>query len=95
MSVDEIKKVLKSKAIIIGANRALKALKSGELAKIFLASNASEELVKDVEYYASINKTEVEKLGIPNDELGIICKKPFLIACIGLKKVAEKGKYDK
>jgi len=97
MSVDEIKKLLKSSALIIGADRVLKALKNKELVKIFLASNASATLIKDVEYYSSLSKVEIEKLGIPNDELGIACKKPFSISAIGMKHLAEKekGKFDK
>lgn len=97
MSVDEIKKLLKSKALIIGADRVLKALKKKDLAKIFLASNASAELVKDIAYYSSLSKVDVEKLDIPNDELGIVCKKPFSISAIGMKNVAdkEKGKFEK
>jgi ribosomal protein L30E len=95
MSVDEIKKMLKSKVLIIGADRVLKALKNKELAKVFIASNAPESFVKDVDYYATISKVEVEKLSIPNDELGVVCKKPFSIASIGMKKVIEKGKFEK
>jgi len=95
MSVDEIKKLLKSKVLIIGADRVLKALKKNELAKVFLASNTHDALLKDIEYYASLAKVEVEKLDIPNDELGVVCKKPFSIAAIGLKNVVEKGKYEK
>ena len=95
MSVDEIKKNLKSKVLIIGADKALKALKAKELAKIFLASNDPESLVKDVEYYASIVGAEVEKLSMPNDELGVACKKPFSIAAIGMKKAVEKPRFDK
>jgi len=97
MSIDEIKKQLKSKVLIIGADRVLKALKKNELVKIFLASNASAELVNDIDYYSSLSRVEVEKLDIPNDELGVVCKKPFSIAVIGMKSVPdkEKGKFEK
>jgi ribosomal protein L30E len=97
MSVDEIKKLLKSKVLVIGADRVLKALKKNELVKIFLASNAPAALVKDVEYYSSLSTVEIEKLDIPNDELGVACKKPFSIAAIGMKQMAdkEKGKFEK
>ena len=97
MSVDEIKKLLKSKVLIIGADRVLKALKNKEIVKIFLASNAPAALVKDVEYYSSLSKVEIEKLDIPNDELGIACKKPFSISAIGMKQLGEKekGKFEK
>jgi ribosomal protein L30E len=67
-------------------------LKNKELVKIFLASNAPATFVKDVEYYSSLSKVEIEKLDIPNDELGVACKKPFSIAAIGMKKVVEKRK---
>ncbi|HJX05547.1 MAG TPA: ribosomal L7Ae/L30e/S12e/Gadd45 family protein [Candidatus Nanoarchaeia archaeon] len=93
MSVEEIKKMLKSTNLIIGADRTLKALRNNELTKIFLASNAPEILTRDIEHYASLVKVDVEKLEIPNDELGVVCKKPFLITCIGMKKVVEKKKY--
>ena len=93
MSIAEIKKLLKTPNLVIGADRTLKALRNNELVKVFLASNAPENLVKDIEYYASIVKVGVEKLDIPNDELGTICKKPFSITCIGMKKVVEKKKY--
>jgi ribosomal protein L30E len=95
MSVDEIKKMLKSKVLIIGADRTLKALKAKELVKVFLASNSPESLVKDVEYYASLVGAEVEKLPIPNDELGVVCKKPFSIAAIGMKQAVEKARFEK
>ena len=93
MSVDQIKKLLKTENLVIGADNTLKALKDNELVKVFLAGNAPENLVKTVEHYASVTKIEVEKLDIPNDELGVVCKKPFSIACIGMKKVVEKKKF--
>jgi len=93
MSIAEIKKYLKTQNLVIGTERTLKALRNNKLVKVLLASNAPEDLVKDVDYYASIAKIDVEKLNIPNDELGVICKKPFSIACIGMKKIVEKKKY--
>lgn len=93
MSVEEIKKLLKTQELVLGADETMKALKNNEIVKVFLAGNAPENLVGDVEYYSSIAKIEVEKLDIPNDELGVIVKKPFSIACIGMKKAVEKKKY--
>ncbi|MBN2459061.1 ribosomal L7Ae/L30e/S12e/Gadd45 family protein [Candidatus Woesearchaeota archaeon] len=95
MSVDEIKKMLKSGSLVIGAESTVKALRKNELVKVFLASNAPEGLVNDIGHYAAIAKVEVERLEIPNDDLGVVCKKPFLIACIGLKQqaAAEKKKF--
>ncbi|MBN2052637.1 ribosomal L7Ae/L30e/S12e/Gadd45 family protein [Candidatus Woesearchaeota archaeon] len=95
MSVDEIKKQLKSKVLVIGADKVLKALKNKELVKVFLASNAPKGLVNDIAHYAPMVRVEVENLEVPNDELGVVCKKPFSIAAIGMKHLAEKGKFEK
>lgn len=93
MSIAEIKKYLKTPNLVTGTDRTMKALRNNELVKVFLANNAPESLVRDVEHYASISKIKVEKLSIPNDELGTVCKKPFSIVVIGMKKIIEKKKY--
>ncbi|MBU1199748.1 MAG: ribosomal L7Ae/L30e/S12e/Gadd45 family protein [Nanoarchaeota archaeon] len=93
MSVDEIKKLIKTENLVIGADRVLKALRNNEVVKVFLSSNAAEGLAEDVNYYASVAKIDVEQLDIPNDELGVVCKKPFSISCLGLKKIVEKKKF--
>lgn len=93
MGVDEIKKLLKTENLVFGAEKTIKALRNNELIKVFLASNAPEEMIKDIEYYSSIANVEFEKLDVPNDELGVVCKKPFSIVCIGMKKVIQKKKY--
>ena len=93
MSIDEIKKSLKSENMVIGADKALKALRKKELEKIFLASNAPAALASDVKRFAELTATPFEALEIPNDELGVICKKPFSISTIGLKKATEKKKH--
>ena len=93
MSVDEIKKLLKSDALILGSEVTLKALRNNELVKVFLAGNAPEELIEEVNQLASLAKIEVEKLEVPNDELGVVCKKPFSIGCIGIKKTEAKKKF--
>jgi len=86
VSLDEIKKNLKSKNLIIGTKVSLKEMKLGNLQKLFLASNVTEELKNDIEHYSEIGGLKVEILTVPNDELGAICKKPFSISVIGLKK---------
>ena len=93
MIIDEIKKLIKTDSLVIGTNKTLKALRNNEIVKVFLAENAPDDLIRDIEHYASISNFKVEKLSIPNDELGVVCKKPFAITCIGMKKIIEKKKY--
>ena len=85
-SSTELKKLFKSKSLIIGTERTIKSLKKGGIDKVFLSSNCPENVEKDMNYYASLGKAEVVKLQYPNDELGVICKKPFSISVLSLLK---------
>ncbi len=81
---DEIKKNLKTDKLVIGTDKTVKLLKLNKLAKIFIARNTAELIEADLNYYSKINDIEVLKLNIDNDELGVLCKKPFSISVIGL-----------
>ena len=89
VTTTEIKKLVKSGNLIMGTERVLKGLKRGNVSKVMLSSNCPEKVEEDVNHYSGINKTEVEKLDFPNDELGIICKKPFSISVLALIKGAK------
>lgn len=78
----EIRKLLGSDKLIIGTDRCMKLLRSGDLKKVILASNAKQQLVEDVQRF----DVEVERLDIPNEELGVYCKKPFNISILGIKQ---------
>jgi ribosomal protein L30E len=84
--MNEIKKLLESDKLVIGKDRTLKLLRKGELEKVYLANNLDPESLEDIERYAELNKTEVIKIKLNNDELGTFCKKPFSIAVMGLQK---------
>ncbi|MBS3097772.1 ribosomal L7Ae/L30e/S12e/Gadd45 family protein [Candidatus Woesearchaeota archaeon] len=82
----EIKKLSKSKNLIIGTERTIKNLKLGRLKKVFTSSNCPEKVKGDISYYGKLAKTEIVPLKYPNEELGTICKKPFPISVLGLMK---------
>ncbi len=86
MSVDEIKNSLKGRRLVLGASVAVKSLKRGSLAKVFLSSNCPESLKKDIAYYCGISGCPVETLDVQNDELGVVCKKLFPVSVVGLLK---------
>ncbi|MFT4261535.1 MAG: ribosomal L7Ae/L30e/S12e/Gadd45 family protein [Candidatus Woesearchaeota archaeon] len=83
--MEEIKKLLGTKNLIIGKEETMKAIRSGELKKVFLASNADPSLKEDIEYYNKIKEFEVVLLKINNEDLGVMCKKPFSIQVLGVK----------
>ena len=86
----EIKKMLKSGNIVIGTERTIKSLRLGRAQKVLVSSNCPAQLEKDIAYYAGLGNAEVHKLDFPNDELSIICKKPFSISVLALVKGASK-----
>jgi large subunit ribosomal protein L30e len=84
-----IKKLLKTKQLIIGTERTIKKLKTGRLEKVFLAKNCPDETRTDAMYYAELSKTPVIELEQESDELGTVCKKPFQICMLSIEKLEK------
>lgn len=82
----EIRNLHEKKQLIIGEDVTLKAVKTGRVSKILLASNAASTVKEDMSYYGTISGIEVVNLDQPNEELGAICRKPFSISVIGVRK---------
>lgn len=84
-------KLLKSKVLagkaVIGTERVLKGLKARNvtISKVFLASNCPQKAKAAVQHYAKLAKVPVvDYLELDNEELGILCKKSFLISVLGI-----------
>ena len=84
--VAELKKLLGTDKLIIGTERTIKLLKTGKLAKVFVSYNVAKQVKEDIEYYSGLSKTEIVETGKSNEELGVICKKPFTISVLGVAK---------
>lgn len=82
----ELRKLAGTDKIVIGTDLVLKQLKLGSISKVFVTVNCPDKIRESVERYADFSKAEVVKLKIPNEELGIVCKKPFSISVAGIKK---------
>lgn len=85
-AIDDIKKGLKEGKAVIGTKRVIKSLKLGKLAEVYLTSNCPLDVKEDIRYYSKLAKVKVIQLKQANDELGVICKKPFAISVLGLVK---------
>ena len=86
----EIKKMLKAGNVLIGTERTIKSLKLGRVQKVLVSSNCPAGVEKDINYYAGLSGAELHKLDYPNDELSVICKKPFSISVLAFLKGASK-----
>lgn len=80
----EIKQILKSDKIVLGTKETLDRLKEGGLSQVLVSSNCPEDVKKDVEYYAKLGDVRVIAVKYPNDELGILCKKPYAVSVLGV-----------
>lgn len=86
VNITEIRKIAASKGAVIGTKEVIKNLKLGKLSKVYITSNCPSKVKKDIEYYAGAGKADVFSLDCPNDELGIICKKPYSISVMALSE---------
>tara|TARA_Y100000031_G_C8002948_1_gene284456 strand:- start:185 stop:439 length:255 start_codon:yes stop_codon:yes gene_type:complete len=83
--MEEIKKLLKDDKLFIGTEQTMKNVKLGNVKKVFVTSNCPQDILDDIKHYADMGKVEVVSLDVPNDELGVVCKKPFSISILGVK----------
>ena len=83
---EEIKKAMASGRAIMGSKSVIDHLKKGKLEMAFLASNCSAEVKEDLVHYAKLAGANIVLTDIPRDEFGIVCKKPFPISVLGLRK---------
>ncbi len=86
MYEEEIRKQLTGKKLIIGRDEVVKGIHKGTISKVYISSNCPADLKKDLTKYSTISGFELFDTKVPNDELGTVCKKPFAIAILGLKK---------
>jgi ribosomal protein L30E len=85
-TMTDIKKLVKEETIVYGTEQAFKHLKKGDATKVLISSNCPEDLKVQITQLAEIAKAEVEQLDIPNDELGVVCKKQFAISVLAVLK---------
>ena len=77
-NLDELKKALKEKKLIFGAERTLKNLKFGKCKKVFLSSNCSPKVREEIKSFG----VEVIELSEPNTEIALLCKRPHSISVL-------------
>ncbi|MFH1916792.1 MAG: ribosomal L7Ae/L30e/S12e/Gadd45 family protein [Nanoarchaeota archaeon] len=83
-AIDEIRKNLGSKNMLIGERETMKAALMGKIKKVFIAKNCKADVKKDLSRAQGISGFELVELEIANEELGTLCKKPFAVSVIGV-----------
>jgi len=85
-SLVRIKKSIETNKEIIGTESVMNAIRSGEVQEVFLSANIPETTERDIRVHAEISNVTVTKLKQANDDLGVVCKKPFDISVMAIKK---------
>ncbi|MBS3153394.1 ribosomal L7Ae/L30e/S12e/Gadd45 family protein [Candidatus Woesearchaeota archaeon] len=75
----ELRDALKEGKIVIGTERTLKKLKKGEVKNVYVSSNCPRKVLEDLEHYCKVFNAKLNKPKETNEELGVVCKKPFSI----------------
>ena len=84
--IEALKKAVKTPKLLLGARRALAAMKAGQLEAIYVAQNAPKIIQEDIEHFSKFVEVEVVHLPIQSDEFGIVCKRQHTVAVAGLLK---------
>lgn len=80
----ELRKLLTDDKLVYGSDRVLKSVRSGQVKRVFLASNAPSQVRGALTRYQPLGGFTIEETDLTNDELGTACKKPFSIAALAL-----------
>jgi len=84
--IDEIKKLAGSKNLVIGTSRTIKYIKTGKLSRVYVSSNCPTNVKADLKYYGELSETPIIELNQTNEELGVMCKKPFFVSVLSVTK---------
>ena len=80
--LNEIKKLVDGKKVVLGATETVKLLRKKKAAKIWVSKNVRADLLADIKHYAGLSGTEIVELPQSNEELGTLCRKPFHVSVI-------------
>ena len=86
ITTEQIRKLIEEKKVTIGATATTAALRTGTLKSIVIASNAAAQTRETLVRATALAGVSVDNISITNDDLGTMCKKPFAIQTLGIKK---------
>jgi len=82
MEISELKKIIEKEKAVFGFNETARLAKKNQIEEVLIASNCPEEMRTNL----SEMKLKVQNSEKTNTELAALCKKPFSISVMGIKK---------
>lgn len=90
----ELKAVMKTGKVVLGARKALAMLLKNKLKGLVIADNAPAEIRRRLEQVAKINGTPVAVFKGTSAELGSVIGKPFKVSAIGIVDAGDSRILD-
>lgn len=84
-AIAKIKKALEEQRIVIGYQETVEAVNDGTATEVHVAKNTPADKLTTLRDLAGLKEIPVNMLELGNDEVGVICKKPFSISVLSLK----------
>ena len=81
--LQDLKKALEENKVTFGLERTMKGIKNNSLKNIVIASNCPKDIKEEFDHNISITKAKLHNLNKTNEEMGVLCKKPFSILVLG------------
>ncbi|MAG73626.1 hypothetical protein CL620_04880 [archaeon] len=81
--IKELKAKVTEGNVTIGTERVMKGVKAGTLKTVYVATTCPVDVRNDLGHYAELAGATVIDLEMDNEELGVFCRKNFLISMIG------------
>ncbi len=79
----DFKNLLAAKKLVFGKEETVKKLRQGKITKVYLSSNCDQMTKRDFHNLCFLNNTPCVDLTQTNEEIGVICKKPYTISVVG------------
>lgn len=87
----EIKRTVDTGKVILGANKSINSLKTGNAKLIIYTQNCPKSIKEDILYYSKISSIPILEFGGTSLELGTVCGKPFLVSVIAVLSPGESN----
>jgi ribosomal protein L30E len=86
ITTEQIRKLIEEKKVTIGTQATTSAIQEGGLKTVVIASNAAVQTRATIERIAAMANVAIDDVRVTNDVLGTMCKKPFAISVLGIRK---------
>lgn len=85
---NELKRLLKENKLVLGTKVTLKKMRESEspLSQVYLARNCPQDVKDEIAHYAALSEVPVEETDLTNEDIGVLCKKSYLVSVVGILK---------